>query len=128
VLLVGLLRLFQSDFPALAVDPDAIAQQTQKLRRLIPTGLLNELKPFALAVNAATFDHRALSRGLATAGLRAGVVTAGSVGVALRVAMARAQVADLPTAMTDPVLRELVQFAIGEDHAALAGLGLVTGL
>jgi len=35
VLTVALLRLFQPDFPGLAVDADAVTAQLQKLKRLI---------------------------------------------------------------------------------------------
>ena len=85
VLVVALLRLFQPDFPQRAVvDEAAIATQIQKLRRLIPTGLMNELRPYALAVDAPHFDHEQLARDLRVAGLRAGLVASGSMLAGLR--------------------------------------------
>ncbi|MCB9562807.1 MAG: tetratricopeptide repeat protein [Kofleriaceae bacterium] len=121
-LVVGLLRLFQNDFPYLAVDADAAAAQNQKLRRLIPSGLMNELKPFAFAVNSHGFDHRALRRGLRVGGLRAGVRAAGGIGAGLSILGAELGAADAAAALQDPVIRDLVRFAVGEDHARLVQL------
>ena len=122
VLAVALLRQFQPDFPLPAgLDGDAVAAQVQKLRRLIPTGMLNELKPFALAIDAQRFDHRQLARDLRIAGLRAGLVASGSLVAGLRIlAGDRAGPADLPGVLADPVAQALVTFALGEDHAAIA--------
>ncbi len=119
-LVVGLLRLFQPEFPAsVALDADAIASQTQKLKRLIPTGLLNELRPFAQAVDAQRFDHRQLARDLKVAGLRAGLVASGSILAGLRVLAAQAE-GELPGFLADPVAQGLISFALGEDHAVVA--------
>ncbi len=122
VLMVALLRLFVTDMPYVAVDADAVATQGQKLRRLIPSSLMTELKPYALGLNLQGFDHRVLARGLATAGWRAGVIAAGSVVGPLRVLAARLGLADPIAALADPDVRELALFAIGEDHASLAAL------
>ncbi|HEU4728382.1 MAG TPA: hypothetical protein VFT22_10845, partial [Kofleriaceae bacterium] len=73
VLVVALLRLFQPEFPIIDVEADAVAAQAQKLRRLIPTSLMNELKPFAIAIDGQRFSHLELSRDLKVAGLRAGL-------------------------------------------------------
>lgn len=119
-LVVGLLRLFQPEFPApVALDAEAIASQSQKLKRLIPTGLLNELKPFALAVDSQHFDHRQLARDLKVAGLRAGLVASGSILAGLRVLAAQAE-GELPGFLADPVAQGLISFALGEDHAVVA--------
>nr|MBA3462403.1 hypothetical protein [Deltaproteobacteria bacterium] len=120
VLVVGLLRLFQTDFPvSVALDADAISAQTQKLKRLIPTGLGNELRPYALAIDAQRFDHRGLARDLKVAGLRAGLVASGSILAGLRVLSAQAE-GELPGFLADPVAQGLISFALGEDHAVVA--------
>ncbi|HLL22979.1 MAG TPA: hypothetical protein VK427_12655, partial [Kofleriaceae bacterium] len=119
VLTIALLRLFQPEFPGTAVDPDAVAAQAQKLKRLIPTSLLNELKPFALAVDAQRFGHRELARDLKIAGLRAGLVASGSLLAGLRI-LSGAHGAELSGFLADPVAQALVSFALGEDHAAVA--------
>jgi len=118
VLVVALLRLFQTDFPVLDVDADAVAAQTQKLRRLIPTGLMNELKPFALAIDPQRFRHSELSRDLKIAGLRAGLVASGSLLAGLRIVAAQVG-GELPGFVADPIAQGLIGFALGEDHAAV---------
>src|SRR5262249_38198931 len=118
----ALLRLFQPEVPYLAVDADAVTAQGQKLRRLVPSGLMNELKPYALAMNLVGFDHRALAHGIAASGWRAGVVTAGGIAAPLRVVAARLGLGDPAAALADLAVRDLVQFAIGEDYAQLAAL------
>src|SRR5262249_39710950 len=101
------------------LDGDAIASQTQKLKRLIPTGVVNELRPFALAIDPQRFDHRALARDLKIAGLRAGLVASGSILSGLRVLAAQAE-GELPSFLADPVAQGLISFALGEDHAVVA--------
>ncbi|MEP6860625.1 MAG: hypothetical protein ABJE66_08400 [Deltaproteobacteria bacterium] len=118
VLVVALLRQFQPDFPQEGLEEAAIATQMQKLRRLIPTGLLNELRPHALAVDAPHFKHEQLARDLRVAGLRAGLVASGSILAGLGILAASAGT-DVPSFLADPVAQGLITFALGEDHAAL---------
>jgi hypothetical protein len=119
VLVVALVRLFQPEFPVGGLDEAAIAVQMQKLRRLIPTGLSNELRPFALAIDAANFNHHMLARDLRVAGLRAGLVASGSLLAGLNILAAQAGT-DVPSFLADPVAQGLVSFALAEDHASLA--------
>ncbi len=118
VLVVALLRLFQPEFPIDGIDPDAVAAQLQKLRRLIPTGLMNELKPYAAAVDN-QLRPRELARDLRVAGARAGLLASGSLRVGLEVLAAAAEL-DLQTYLADPVAQGLLAFALGEDHATLS--------
>ena len=120
VLVIALLRLYQPEFPTLSVDGEAVATQMQKLRRLIPTGTFNELRPFALAVDPAQLGHRELAAGLRVAALRAGLVASGSLLAGLGIVAAQAGT-DLAATVTDPVAAGLIQFAIGEDHAVVTG-------
>jgi hypothetical protein len=122
VLVVALLRLFQPELPYLLVDNDQVGLQLQRLKRLIPSGLLAELRPHALAIDAAAFDHRVLHRGLQHAGHRAGLVAAGGAAAPLAVLLGRAGASDLASGLRDPAVAALVQFAVSEDHAALAAL------
>ncbi len=119
VLVVALLRLFQPDFPTHQLDADAVATQFQKLRRLIPTNLMNELRPFALAIDPIAFRHTDLARDLRVAQLRAGLVASGSLLAGLQI-LAASEGAELPGFLADPVAQGLVSFALGEDHAAVA--------
>jgi hypothetical protein len=119
VLVVALLRLFQPDFPIVEVDADAVAAQAQKLRRLIPTGLMNELKPFALAIDGQRFRHAELSRDLKVAGLRAGMVASGSLRAGLQILSSQVG-GELPAFLSDPIAQGLIVFALAEDHAVVA--------
>ncbi|MGE3457578.1 MAG: hypothetical protein AB7O24_20860, partial [Kofleriaceae bacterium] len=119
VLVVSLIRLFQPDFPIVKLDADAIAGHTQKLRRLIPTGLVNELKPFGLAIDGQRFDHYALARDLKVAGLRAGLVASGSLIAGLRIAAAQLD-KTLPGFLSDPIAQGLISFALSDDYSAIS--------
>ncbi len=122
VLVVALLRLFQPDLPYLAVDNDLVASQLQRLKRLVPSGLMSELRPYALGIHAAAFDHRALARDLEMASHRAGLLAAGGAAAPLRLLLARAGAPDLAAGMNHHEVAELVRFAISEDHAAMVAL------
>ncbi|HRC58459.1 MAG TPA: hypothetical protein PKU97_21205, partial [Kofleriaceae bacterium] len=61
VLVVALLRLFHPEFQCPGVDAALVATQVQKLKRLIPTNLVNELRPYALAIDGSRLDPVALS-------------------------------------------------------------------
>jgi tetratricopeptide (TPR) repeat protein len=119
VLVVALMRLFQAEFPMLGLPEDAVTTQMQKLKRLIPTGLSNEIRPFALAVDAQHFHHQTLARDLKIAGLRAGLVASGSLLAGLSLLAAAAET-DVQTFLADPVAQGLLSFALAEDHAAVA--------
>ncbi|MGE5187345.1 MAG: tetratricopeptide repeat protein, partial [Acidobacteriota bacterium] len=119
VLVVALLRLFQPEFPMGSLDEAAIAVQMQKLKRLIPSGLSSELKPYGLAVDAGHFSHHELARDLRVAGLRAGLVASGSLIAGLGLLAAQAGT-DVPSFLADPVAQGLVSFALAEDHATVA--------
>lgn len=122
VLVVALLRLFQPDLPYLAVDNDQVGLQIQRLRRLIPSSLMSELRPHALEIHGASFDHRALHRALETAAHRAGLVAAGGAAAPISLLLARVGAPDLATGQRDPAVAALAQFAVSEDFAALAAL------
>jgi cellulose synthase operon protein C len=119
VLVVGLMRMFVADFPTGGLDEGAIATQTQKLKRLIPTGLASELRPFAYGIDPLSFSHSDLGRDLRVAGLRGGLIAAGSLIAGLNILAAQAQT-DVPTFLADPVAQGLVSFALSEDHATVA--------
>ena len=119
VLVVALLRLFQGEVPNGGLEESAIAAQMQKLKRLIPTGLATELRPFAFAVDAFAFSYPAVARDLRVAGLRAGLVTSGSLMAGLGILAAQAET-DVPGFLADPVAQGLVSFALSEDHATVA--------
>ena len=119
VLVIALLRLFQPEFPTGEADPNLVAAQAQKLKRLVPTGMLNELRPIALAVDGSRFHHGELARDLRITGLRAGLVASGSLIAGLRILSAQAG-EDIVAHLEDPLARGLVAFALSEDHAVVA--------
>nr|HPH65391.1 tetratricopeptide repeat protein [Kofleriaceae bacterium] len=119
VLIIALVRLFQPDFPAISVDLDAVAAQMQRLRRLIPSNAMNDLRPFALAIDASRFNHVALAAGLATASYRAGVASAQSLAAGLKVLAIRAGM-PVTQYVREPVARALIQWALSEDHGIVA--------
>ncbi len=119
VLVVALIRLFQPDFPGKGLDEAAITAQAQKLRRLIPSGLMSDLRPYALAIDAGAFVPTELARDLKIAGLRAGLVASGSILAGFGLLAAQAGT-DVPSFLTDPLAQGVLSFALGEDHATVA--------
>lgn len=122
VLVVAMARLFQPDFPSRGAADDAVATQVQKLRRLIPSGLMNDLRPYALALDGGSLEVTGLAAGLRAAAYRAGLVASGSLAAGLAAIAGQAGIDGGPAAALDhPDAADLVQFAVGEDHAALVG-------
>lgn len=119
VLLVGVLRQFQPEFAPLGVDEAAASAEQQRLRRLIPSGMLQELGPFALGLAASDFDHKAIWQALMEAGNRAGLLCAGDTSAAIRALMRQKEIADPKSAMQDAEIASLVRFACSEEHASL---------
>jgi len=119
VLIVGLVRIFQPDFPMVTLDGDAVATQTQKLKKLIPSSLLGELKPYGLAIDPSRFDYRTLASDLRVAAMRAGLVASGSLTVALRIIAGQVD-GELPELLADPIARGLTEFALSDDYGTIA--------
>lgn len=119
VLLVGILRQFQPEFAPIGVDTEAAKSEQQKLRRLIPSNMLQELAPYALGLASPGFDHRVIYGGLRDAGNRAGLLCAGEVTASIRALMRIKQIDSLALAMQDSEIRSLVSFACSEQYAAL---------
>ena len=119
VLLAGLLRQFAPEFAPPALDPAAVAAEQQKLRRLIPNQLVQELAPYALGIAGAEFDHRAIWAAILEGGNRAGLLAAGSVAAALGALLRLGGYRDIHQGISDPFVANLLRFAVSEDHVAL---------
>ncbi len=119
VLLVGLLRQFQSDFAPAGVDTEAAAAEQQRLRRLIPSNLLQELQPYALGLATSDFDHRKIWYGLTEACNRAGLVCAGDGSAAIAGLMRSKGLSNLKTAVEDAEIAGLIRFACSAEHSRL---------
>ncbi|HWM88312.1 MAG TPA: hypothetical protein VNO33_20800, partial [Kofleriaceae bacterium] len=119
-LLAGMLRQFSPEFTPAGLDPAQIAAEQQKLRRLIPSHMVQELAPFGLDVAAsADFDHAAVWAGIIEGGNRAGLLAAGSAGAALDAVLRLGGYRDIHQGVRDPFVAGLLRFAVSEDHAAL---------
>jgi tetratricopeptide (TPR) repeat protein len=117
VLGLALLRLFRPALTAPGVDLDEVNAQMPKLRRLIPAGLFDEVRPHALAIES--FSPEGLARDLKIVGLRAGFAASGSVLPGLA-ALAASIDGDLSRVLVDPVAQALISFALSEDRAIAA--------
>lgn len=122
ILLVALLRHFDPEIAVAGMDADAIATQQQRLRRLIPSSMSQELKLLALDMSGPSLNPGALQEGIQAAGDRAGLLACGSMRAALTVLGGMSGHSDLSRAVVeDPRIIELVRFAVSEDHVALRG-------
>jgi hypothetical protein len=121
VLLVGLLRQFQAEFSPVAVDESAAAAEQQRLRRLIPSGMLQELAPFALGLATSDFDHKAIWQALIDTGNRAGLLASGDARAAVDALMRTKGITDPMVAVQDTEILNLIKFACSEDHASIYG-------
>ncbi|MCP4446221.1 MAG: hypothetical protein GY811_12885 [Myxococcales bacterium] len=119
VLLVGLLRQFQPEFAPTGVDTEAASAEQQRLRRLIPSSLLQELQPYALGLVTGDFDHKAIWQAMADACNRVGLLCAGDGSAAIAGLMRAKGHSDLRKALQDPEIASLVRFACSGEHARL---------
>ena len=119
VLLVGLLRLFQPDFVPIGVDADAASAEQQRLKRLIPSSLLQELQPYAVGLVTSDFDHKVIWRGMANACNRAGLLCAGDGSAAISGLMRNKGHRSLNEAVQEPEIAALILFACSDEHGRL---------
>lgn len=119
ILLVGILRQFNPEFEPPAVDATAAAAEQQRLRRLIPSSMLNELRPYAAGLATGDFDHQAIWQALTDAGNRAGLLCAGSVAAGIKALMRRDGITSVSEAMKSQEISALARFAVSEDHSLL---------
>lgn len=112
VLVAGLVRQFVKDYAPIGIAERRIANEAQKLQRLIPRKLEAQLLPFAMECASAGLDLEEVAGQLWVCANHAGLLIAGSVlpahAALLRLGpLAEAQVQDL------------LRFAIGEECAEL---------
>ncbi len=120
-LVAGMVRQFQPEFTPSGLDPAHVAAEQQKLRRLIPSNMVQELAPFGLDIAGAgaEFDHRALWAGIIEGGNRAGLLAAGGAGAAAGALLRLGGYRDIHQGVADAFVAGLLRFAVSEDHAAL---------
>jgi cellulose synthase operon protein C len=119
VFLVALLRQFAPEFAPAGVDPAAVEAEAQRQRKLVTPNLVTELRPFAVGVAGAQFNHKRIWSGNVQGGHRAGLLASGSPKAAVQLLSHRAGYSDLARAATDPQIAELMRFAVSDDHAQL---------
>jgi hypothetical protein len=119
ILIAGILRQFKPDFAPPALDESEVANEQQRLRRLIPSSMMQDLAPYALGIAGVDFDHRAIWTAIVEAGNRAGLMAAGSVTAALTVTARVGGYRDIHQAAADPFAASLLRFSVSEDHAHL---------
>ena len=113
---LAVLRQFKPQLPGTANQLEAAAALAPKLRKHLGSGVLEEMRGNALAVEA--FSPLALARALKIAGLRAGLAASGTLLPGLAIVAASVG-ADLPSVLVDPVAQGLIAFAVG-DHRTSA--------
>jgi hypothetical protein len=118
-LVAGMLRQFAPEYTPNGLDPAQVSAEQQKLRRLIPSNMLQELAPFAIDIAGAGFDHRAVWAGIIDGGNRAGLLAAGSAAAAIGAVLRLGGYRNIHQGVRDPFVIGLMQFAVSEDHASL---------
>jgi tetratricopeptide (TPR) repeat protein len=110
LLVAGIVRQFAPEFVPGGYTEQQIAEEAQRLQKLIPKKLHGDLAPFALECAAPGLDLTHLGRAVVHTANRAGVLATGAVAPALS---ALARIGD------DAQLRTFVRFCVSEDHAEL---------
>jgi hypothetical protein len=124
VLLAAVIRQYDPGFTPAGVNVPAVGEETQRLARLIPKRLRDEIVRFATEISGHALDHHALWLGVQHTGNRAGLIAAGSVRASLDVLLRAGGHRDLRAARGDALVEELMRFAVSNEHcevrAALA--------
>ena len=122
VLLAGVIRQFDPTFAPAALAMGQVSDEQQRLSRLIPKRMRDEILPFATEITGLQFDHHALSSGVIHTGNRAGLLAAGSALAGLVVLLRMGNHKDLQAARGDAFVEELLRFAVSEEHSELRRL------
>lgn len=112
VLVAGLVRQFVKDYAPIGIAERRIANEAQKLQRLIPRKLEAQLLPFAMECASAGLDLEGVAGQLWLCANHAGLLIAGSV-LPAHAALVRLG----PSAEVQ--VQDLLRFAIGEECAEL---------
>ncbi|MBK9070539.1 MAG: hypothetical protein IPL79_06005 [Myxococcales bacterium] len=124
-LLASLLHVFQ-DVVVGGHEARAIERESQKLRRLLPSALLAELRPFGLAIDPSICAGTGFRDQALVAAYRAALLACGDLGAVVDV-MLGGRPADPLTALANPAVREVVRFALSDDVAQFgAAIGRAT--
>jgi hypothetical protein len=120
VLLAAVIRQYDPSFAPAGLAMNAVVEDAQRLGRLIPKRLRDELVPYASEISGAfSFDHQALWLGVQHTGNRAGLLAAGSAVASLGVMLRAANHPDLLSARGDPLIEEMLRFVVSNEHCEL---------
>jgi hypothetical protein len=124
VLLAAIIRQYDPSFAPPGVNVGAVLDESQRLSRLIPKRMRDEIVRFASEIAGTRFDHRVLWYAVQHTGNRAGLIAAGSVIAGVDI-LARTQgQSDLSGARQDAQISELIRFSVGDEHCEIrAALG-----
>ncbi len=124
VLLAAVVRQYDPNFAPPGINLGAVLDETQRLGRLIPKRLRDEIVRFASEIAGQGFDHRALWLGVQHTGNRAGLIASGSVLAGIDILARGSGHEDLGHARQDPQIAELIRFSVGDEHCEIrAALG-----
>jgi len=124
ILIAAVVRQYDASFTPPGVNAAAIAEEAQRLARLIPKRMRDEIQRFAAEISGLAFDRYGLWLGVQHTGNRAGLIAAGSAIAGLNVLMRTGGRPTFQAARGDPQIEELLRFAVSSEHgdiiAALA--------
>ena len=118
-MVAAIIRQADPQFTPPGLPLAAVAEEAQRLGRLIPKRLRDELIAYTAEISGVDFDHRSLWLGVQHTGNRAGLLATGSVASALAVLLPFLGHADLRGAYRDPQVEELFRFAVSNEHCEL---------
>jgi tetratricopeptide (TPR) repeat protein len=121
-LVAGMVRQFAPDFLAFNLDDATLSAEQHRLRRLIPGGLSDVLRPHALALTGVLLEPGMLHASLRLCGLRAGLVASGNAAAALAAALRHSGYSTSQEAVSDPDIAGMLRFAVSEEHVEIQSL------
>jgi tetratricopeptide (TPR) repeat protein len=125
-LLGGVIRQYDANYASPGISVGLVAEEQQRLGRLISKRLRDEVYPFASEVAGLEFDPRALWAGVQHTGNRAGLIASSSALAGLVVLLRIGNHKDIPSTRGDVLIEEFMRFAVSDEHAEVRRV-LATG-
>jgi len=119
VLLAAVIRQYDPNFAPQGINLGTVAEETQRLARLIPKRMRDEIQRFAAEVSGVALDCHGLWFGVQHTGNRAGLLASGSAVAALNVLVRTGGHAGILAARGDVQIDELLRFAVSNEHAEI---------
>jgi hypothetical protein len=122
--LCALLRAFRGDFAPDGLDLSRVEAERDRVRRLLPSNISDELMPFAVGLTGGDFDYPRMWAAMQKAANRAGLCAAVETAASLAALAELAGYTAFQQSLQDVFVTDLMRFAVSEDHARLrAALG-----